>query len=375
MDPVLSFIEFQTQKLDYNFRNIDLLQEALTHTGDNQRTFHERLLPIGVDVLKFIVSYHFVRVSSALAGPGSLTNKKDALIKNDNLLIVFANKLLSKDDVPLHYLRTKEPKNATMERSRVPTDCLKAILAAVYLDSGSIPHDEQKSISKCEELFMNLWCPGERPLSEGVTLQSSFPVSEEVRKLWFQSQESDELAKQCEDKLRIKFVNRDLLSEATTHPSFYDPVRNDSKFVSLHLPDFQRLEFLGDAVLGLVVSEFLFYTNPKFRHLGDPNLSGRELFSYLVSASFLEDIVDKYGLERYLKRKPARDWNWTGHDQVVEAIIGALYVDGGFAKASRFIRREWDFTYCTTFAVLECRPPGGVIQIPPAPFLGRFLKM
>ncbi|WP_293884345.1 ribonuclease III [Sphingomonas sp.] len=104
---------------------------------------------------------------------------------------------------------------------------------------------------------------------------------------------------------------------------------------------YQRLEFLGDRVLGLAVSRWLFATYPTE---SEGQLSRR--FNALVTGVVCADIARAIGVAPYLKLgKQARDDGAFDSDNILgdvtEALIGALYLDHGFDAADAFVRRHW----------------------------------
>ena len=134
-----------------------------------------------------------------------------------------------------------------------------------------------------------------------------------------------------EEKIHTNFKNKDLLLQALTHRSY---INENPKW---HLDHNERLEFLGDAVLELVVTEHL-YAN-------FPNPEG-ELTNWraaLVNAIMLADISKNFDLNKYilLSRGEAKD---TGRARqyilanAMEAVIGAIYLDQGYAEAAKFIQ-------------------------------------
>ncbi|WP_414902736.1 ribonuclease III [Sphingomonas flavalba] len=105
--------------------------------------------------------------------------------------------------------------------------------------------------------------------------------------------------------------------------------------------DYQRLEFLGDRVLGLIVARWL-YT--RFADEPEGKLSRR--LNLLVSGETCAEIAREIGVGPNLRLgKQARDDGAMESDHVlgdvVEALIGALYLDGGFDAADRFVRAAW----------------------------------
>jgi ribonuclease-3 len=105
--------------------------------------------------------------------------------------------------------------------------------------------------------------------------------------------------------------------------------------------DYQRFEFLGDRVLGLVVAEMLFTAYPD---APEGELSVR--LNALVNADALAAIADEIGLPRMI-RAGAELRTVTGRKRInlradaLEALIAALYLDGGMPAASAFIERYW----------------------------------
>ena len=122
-----------------------------------------------------------------------------------------------------------------------------------------------------------------------------------------------------------------MLSLALSHPS-----------ASVRAGSNQRLEFLGDRVLGTVVASMLYETFPDE---AEGALSQR--FSALVRRETLEGVARRLGLGRHLTLSRSesaaggRD-NAANLADACEAVIGALYIDGGLAVAEGFIRRHWE---------------------------------
>jgi len=128
------------------------------------------------------------------------------------------------------------------------------------------------------------------------------------------------------------FADPDLLTAALTHPSAGEkPVRQS----------YERLEFLGDRVLGLSIAELLLERFPK-ENEGD--LSKR-LVS-LVRAETLANVAERLNLVTHLE-VGASALGETGRARIsmlsdaCEALIGALFLDGGLDPARAFVRRHW----------------------------------
>ena len=105
-----------------------------------------------------------------------------------------------------------------------------------------------------------------------------------------------------------------------------------------HQNHYERLEFLGDSVLGLVAAEWLF---GRFPDLAEGELA--RMKSHLVSASILAEHARTLGLGRYLRLGVGEERSGGRRKasllaDVMEAVYGALYVDGGYKPVRRAIR-------------------------------------
>jgi ribonuclease-3 len=100
----------------------------------------------------------------------------------------------------------------------------------------------------------------------------------------------------------------------------------------------ERLEFLGDAVLQLVVSEKLF-SDDKGQTEGQLTAKRQKL----VSAHSLEYVVENLGLDKYLIKGAGDNNNRKSVSSVYEALVAAIYLDGGMEAARTFILKTADF--------------------------------
>lgn len=136
-----------------------------------------------------------------------------------------------------------------------------------------------------------------------------------------------------EAKLGYEFRNRNLLQRALTHRSWLE----GRAFSDAPSRDNEQLEFLGDSILGFVVSEVLVLRNPDAR---EGQLSRWK--AHLVSAAHLHERALELGLGEYLLLGRGEDRNGgrarrTLLSDAIEALIAALYLDGGMDVARRFI--------------------------------------
>jgi ribonuclease-3 len=133
-------------------------------------------------------------------------------------------------------------------------------------------------------------------------------------------------------KIGVKFQNNNLLKQALVHRSY---LNEHPEFKFGHN---ERLEFLGDAVLEIVVTEFL-YLN--FENTPEGDLTNWR--ASLVNAKMLYEVADALGIEAYLylSKGESRDKNKKSRQFIlanaVEAIIGAIYLDQGIEAAKKFI--------------------------------------
>jgi len=137
-----------------------------------------------------------------------------------------------------------------------------------------------------------------------------------------------------EKKLKIKFKNKDLLTQSFTHRSFL----NEN-------PDFklghnERLEFLGDAVIELVVTEYLYLKYPK-----KPEGELTNWRAALVNAHQLGEIAEELGFGEFLLLSKGEGNDGSKARKFIladtfEAFIGALYLDSGYEISERLIKKH-----------------------------------
>lgn len=147
--------------------------------------------------------------------------------------------------------------------------------------------------------------------------------------------------KNLEEKLGYKFKNIDLLYNALTHSSYANEVRNG-------ITSNERLEFLGDSVLSIIVSEFIY---EKFANLPEGELT--KLRASLVCEKSLCSFSRELNLGEYLRLgKGEEKGGGRNRDSILadafEAVLAAMYLDGGFNVAKnhvlRFVKVEIEHT-------------------------------
>ena len=136
-----------------------------------------------------------------------------------------------------------------------------------------------------------------------------------------------------EEKLGYSFQNRAFLENALTHSSYAN--ENKSRGESSN----ERLEFLGDSVLGMVVADYLYRAHPD---LPEGDLTRTR--AALVCEGSLVEVARVLGLGNYLKLGRGEDAGG-GRERAsiqadaVEAVLAAVYLDGGIGSARKIIRR------------------------------------
>ena len=136
-----------------------------------------------------------------------------------------------------------------------------------------------------------------------------------------------------EKNIGYKFKEESLLKEALTHSSYANEHKN------LNIKDNERLEFLGDAILDLVVSDFLYKKHPD---LPEGDLS--KLRASIVCEAFLIKAAKEINLGKFLHLGKGEEMTG-GRERTsiladaFEAVIGAIYLDGELGQAKDFINQ------------------------------------
>jgi ribonuclease-3 len=132
-------------------------------------------------------------------------------------------------------------------------------------------------------------------------------------------------------KINYQFKNEGLLKIALTHPSY-------SKY---GYQNYERMEFLGDSILGLIIAELLY---KKFTHLSEGKLS--LMHSRLVNTKTLADIAKEIEIGDDIIMDTGETLSGGRHnpsnlENTMEALIAAIYLDGGIDSARKFIFELW----------------------------------
>lgn len=146
---------------------------------------------------------------------------------------------------------------------------------------------------------------------------------------------------ELEAELGHGFASPELLDRALTHRSLANQLAHQSGDVPTPISeDNERLEFLGDAVLNLIVAEALFVSHPEW-HEGELT----RVRAQLVSRQYMAQVAVAIGLGKHLRLSRGEEQSGLRRKSTVlsdtmEAVIGALFLDGGMEPVRAFARRR-----------------------------------
>lgn len=147
--------------------------------------------------------------------------------------------------------------------------------------------------------------------------------------------------------LNIKINNLNIIDKALTHSSYV----NENK--DLKLESNEKLEFLGDAVLGLVITEYLYNLYPDY---SEGKLS--KMKSRLVSAEVLSKLSNELSLGEYMllgkgEEKSGGRKRQSNIENAFESVVGAIYLDSGFKESANFIINRFNEQFLEHFQSKE----------------------
>ena len=129
--------------------------------------------------------------------------------------------------------------------------------------------------------------------------------------------------------LQIKFKNKKILEKSLIHKSL-DPINNNEK-----------LEFLGDRILGFVISKKLYEIYPE-----ETEGALDKKFASLVNKNMCLSIANKLNLSKFIKTNTNKTKNYKPENKIIsdtcEAIIGAIFLDQGIKVVENFILKIWN---------------------------------
>ncbi|KAF4042611.1 Ribonuclease-III-like [Phytophthora infestans] len=306
-----------------------LRQVAEKHlSGDFKEEFHsrylcpyERLEFLGDAVLGFLVaSSAFLKLPEA--DEGFLHQTRVDIVNNENLgkmakTANFESLLLTAFDLA---------KLNEDIKAKITADCFEALLGALYKDQGIAP---------CRELLGKLMDMHDPELRELCYLSTDEVVAHAKKyvekdradiKKWSKYTSTRLLHRRFAARSGVDISNTHLWLQAFTHASFQKPQIGDDEFIG-HEPSYERIEFLGDAVLQLLSSEFLVDAFPYHQeHLLT------QVRSSLVKNKKLAIVARKAGYEEFIRlgKLVKENGNLYVEDvlaDVFEATLGAVYME------------------------------------------------
>ncbi|KAL4158096.1 hypothetical protein PRNP1_003875 [Phytophthora ramorum] len=320
-----------------------LRQVAEKHlSGDFKEEFHsrylcpyERLEFLGDAVLGFLVaSSAFLKLPNA--EEGFLHQTRVDIVNNDSLgkmakTANFESLLLSAFDLS---------KLNEEIKAKITADCFEALLGALYKDQGIVP---------CRALLGKLMGMHDSELRDLCFLTTDellvkakkfVDMDRAAIKQWSKYAETRLLHRRFAGRSGVEITNTHLWLQAVTHASFKKPQIDDDEFIG-HDPSYERIEFLGDAVLQLLSSEFLVDAFPYHQeHLLT------QVRSSLVKNTKLAIVARKAGYEEFIRlgSEVKKNGNLYVEDvlaDVFEATLGAVYMEnpGDLGKVRSILER------------------------------------
>lgn len=142
---------------------------------------------------------------------------------------------------------------------------------------------------------------------------------------------TSEQIKEIENKLQYEFSDKQLLVTAFTHSSYANVEHDKNK---RYIENYERMAFWGDAILRMVVAEYLYDVFPD-KNKGEMSY----MCSGLVSREGLFPVIENLGLTKHLQIVTAANDKLSEHlcADLYEAVVCAIYRDGGYSSARKFI--------------------------------------
>ncbi|CAK1543104.1 unnamed protein product [Leptosia nina] len=266
---------------------------------------NERLEFLGDAVVEFISSIHLFKMFPGLA-EGGLATYRAAIVQNQHLALLAKNIGLEKYMLYAH--GSDLCREVVMRHAMA--NCFEALMGGLFLDAGLEITDRvfAQALWHNELILYDIWMK-ERAHS----LQEQEPVGD---RQYIKDFEFLQKLTVFEESIGVKFKHIRLLARAFTDRSV--------GFTNLTLGSNQRLEFLGDTVLQLVVSDKLYRYFPD-HHEGHLSLLRSSLVNNRTQAMVCDDLnMSEYAIYNNPKAKPTAKKHKA---DLLEAFLGALYID------------------------------------------------
>lgn len=274
---------------------------------------NERLEFLGDAVVEFVSSIHLFNMFPDIE-EGGLATFRAAIVQNQHLAVLA--KTLKLDDFMLYAHGSDLCHDSELKHAMA--NCFEALMGALFLDGGIDVADRVfgKTFYKNSPEYLDIWVNYPRH-----PLQQQEPEGD---RKWIKKLPLLQKLTNFEDSIGIKFTHIRLLARAFTDRSV--------GFTNLTLGSNQRLEFLGDTVLQLIASDYLYKYFPE-HHEGHLSL----LRSSLVNNRTQSVVCDDLGMVSYaLYANPKAELKTKDRADLLEAFLGALYIDKGLTFCQAF---------------------------------------
>ena len=282
------------------------------HETDSNITHNERLEFLGDAVVEFITSIHLFHLFPDLE-EGGLATYRAAIVQNQHLAVLAKRLGLEKFMLYAHGSDLCHE----LELRHAMANCFEALMGALFLDADIKVADKVFSIALMDD-------PVQKEIWDNYPKHPLQQQEPDGDRRWIESFELLKNLRKFEETIGVEFTHIRLLARAFTDRSI--------GYTNLTLGSNQRLEFLGDTVLQLICSEFLYRHFPE-HHEGHLSL----LRSSLVNNRTQAVVCDDLGMTKFaVYSNPKAELKTKDRADLLEAFLGALYVDK-------------DLVYCETF--------------------------
>ncbi|CAD7089834.1 unnamed protein product [Hermetia illucens] len=313
--------EYGDRKIHYmnrRKRGINTLINIMSRFGkkyetDSNITHNERLEFLGDAVVEFLTSIHLFFMFPELE-EGGLATYRAAIVQNQHLAVLASKFQLEQF---MLYAHGSDLCNE-LELRHAMANCFEALMGALLLDGGITVADKvfARALWMTQESLKDVW-----ENYPPHPLQEQEPLGD---RKWIESYQMLKDLTKFEDSIGVQFKHIRLLARAFTDRSI--------GFTHLTLGSNQRLEFLGDTVLQLICSEYLYRHFPE-HHEGHLSLLRSSLVNNRTQAMVCDDLgMTQFAV--YLNHKA--DLKTKDRADLLEAFLGALYVDKGLEYCETF---------------------------------------
>lgn len=274
---------------------------------------NERLEFLGDAVVEFVSSIHLFNMFPDIE-EGGLATFRAAIVQNQHLAVLA--KTLKLDDFMLYAHGSDLCHDSELKHAMA--NCFEALMGALFLDGGIEVADRVfgETFYKDSPEYLDIWVNYPKH-----PLQQQEPEGD---RKWIKTLPLLQKLTYFEESIGIQFNHIRLLARAFTDRSV--------GFTNLTLGSNQRLEFLGDTVLQLIASDYLYKYFPE-HHEGHLSL----LRSSLVNNRTQSVVCDDLGMVNYaLYANPKADLKTKDRADLLEAFLGALYIDKGLKHCQAF---------------------------------------